>query len=43
VIHPRVKPGVYYVIGCADDTELVVEEDEADNCRASSTTLRVLR
>jgi hypothetical protein len=34
--------GVYYVLACADDTALVSEYAESDNCRASATTVTVL-
>jgi subtilase family serine protease len=33
--------GRYFLLACADDTRLVGEADEADNCRASATTLMV--
>ena len=33
--------GTYYLLVCADTTSVVVESDEADNCRASSTTIVV--
>ena len=35
--------GTYYLLACADDTGLIVEDDEANNCRASSTTLLITR
>jgi subtilase family serine protease len=35
--------GTYYILACADDTHLVAETDEAGNCRASTTTVRVGR
>ena len=34
--------GKYYLLACADDTELVTESDEG-NCRASATRIRVGR
>lgn len=33
--------GDYFVLACADDTALVVEGNEANNCRSSAATLRV--
>jgi serine protease len=33
--------GTYYVLVCADDTELETETDEANNCLASATTMNV--
>jgi subtilase family serine protease len=33
--------GRYFLLACADDTRLVSETDETDNCRASATTLVV--
>ena len=35
--------GTYYVLACADDTQLVAETDEAGNCRASTSTVEVGR
>ena len=35
--------GTYYLLACADDTELVAETDEAGNCRASASTVQVGR
>jgi trimeric autotransporter adhesin len=35
--------GTYYLLACADDTELVAETDEAGNCRASTSTVEVGR
>jgi cysteine-rich repeat protein len=34
-------PGTYYLLACADDTLLVVESDEGNNCRASTTTITI--
>jgi parallel beta-helix repeat protein len=34
-------PGVYYLLGCSDDTQLVPEADENNNCRSSATTITV--
>jgi hypothetical protein len=33
--------GAYYLVACADNTELVVESDETDNCTASTGTIQV--
>jgi len=33
--------GLYYVIGCADDKNDVVESEEGNNCRASQTRVKV--
>jgi uncharacterized protein involved in type VI secretion and phage assembly len=35
-------PGEYYVLGCADDTGLVAESEEANNCRSSATRMVVV-
>ena len=35
--------GTYYLLACADDTQLVAETDEAGNCRASTSTVQVGR
>ena len=36
---PSTMPaGTYYLIACSDATQKNVESDEANNCRASSTT-----
>ena len=31
------KPGAYFLLTCADDTNVIVETDEADNCRSAVT------
>ena len=36
-----VAAGSYYVITCADDTNLVAESDETNNCGASATAIQV--
>jgi hypothetical protein len=42
VIVPKHTPaGAYHVVACADDLKLVKEANEANNCTASATTLRV--
>jgi subtilase family serine protease len=33
--------GAYFLLACADDTNLVAERVETNNCRASATTIRV--
>jgi parallel beta-helix repeat protein len=35
--------GSYFLLACADDTGLLLESNEADNCRASTTTVQVGR
>lgn len=35
--------GSYFVLVCADDTGLLLESDETDNCRASATPVQVGR
>ena len=34
-------PGAYRVLACSDGPNLVVESDEADNCKASTTAIQV--
>ena len=34
-------PGTYYVLACADDVQKLGESNEANNCRASATTVAV--
>jgi subtilase family serine protease len=34
-------PGTYLLLACADDTKLVVESDEGNNCRASASAVIV--
>jgi subtilase family serine protease len=34
-------PGAYFLLACADDTGVVAESDETNNCRASVTTIQV--
>jgi subtilase family serine protease len=38
---PSMTLGTYYLLACADDTRLVPEGDETNNCRASSTPAHV--
>ena len=33
--------GAYYLIACADNTTIVTESDETNNCRVSATTVQV--
>jgi hypothetical protein len=33
--------GTYRLLACADDTRVVAESNEANNCRASSTTVQI--
>jgi len=33
--------GSYYLLGCADDTLVVSESNESNNCRASTTTIQI--
>jgi len=35
--------GAYYLLACADDTGVVVELDESNNCRASAATMQLTR
>jgi trimeric autotransporter adhesin len=37
-IPATIASGQYYLLACADDTNVVVESDEVNNCLASSTT-----
>ena len=37
----RHSPGDYFLLVCADDTFLVIESDETNNCRASTAKLTV--
>jgi len=41
-IPATVGTGTYYLGVCADDTKLVLESNELDNCQASSTTMQVI-
>jgi glucose/arabinose dehydrogenase len=34
-------PGTYYLLACADDSQKVLEDDEANNCRASVAVLTI--
>jgi hypothetical protein len=34
-------PATYFVLACADDTDVIGEGNEANNCRASATTITV--
>lgn len=34
-------PGSYFIIACADDTHVIAEARENNNCRASSTTVAI--
>ena len=34
-------PGTYYLGACADDTGVITESNETNNCRASTTTIQV--
>jgi subtilase family serine protease len=36
-----VATGTYYLLGCADDTKVVTESNETNNCKASTTTIAV--
>jgi subtilase family serine protease len=35
--------GNYYLVGCADDTRLVIEKNERNNCLATRTQILVVR
>jgi subtilase family serine protease len=41
VIPSTTIPGPFFVLACADDTKLVAERSEANNCRASETAVVV--
>jgi hypothetical protein len=34
-------PGLYWVLACADDTNVVAESNESQNCKASGTQVKV--
>ncbi len=36
------RPGVYFLLACADDTAVIAESDETNNCRASTGSVQVL-
>ena len=39
---PTTTPlGYYYLLTCADDTKVLAETNEVNNCRASATTMQV--
>jgi hypothetical protein len=39
---PKSTPaGLYWVLACADDTNVVAESNESQNCKASSTQVKV--
>ena len=38
---PTIPPGTYYLLACADDTDVVSEANEGNNCAASATTVAV--
>ena len=40
-IPPSTPTGDYFLLVCADDTFLVMESSETNNCRVSAATLRV--
>jgi len=40
-IPPATPPGTYGLLACADDTKLVAESDEGNNCLASGSTITV--
>ena len=40
-IPPATPPGAYVLLACADDTKLVVESDEGNNCLASAGAVTV--
>jgi CARDB len=41
-VKSSIAPGTYFLLACADDKNVVVEGDETNNCRASSTTVVVV-
>jgi len=40
-VPPTTPTGTYFVLACADDLNKVPESDNANNCRASTTTVTV--
>ena len=42
-IPPTVPPGMYFLLICADDTQVVPEGNETNNCRAASRVITVAR
>ena len=40
-VGPAIKVGVYYLLACADATNIESESDEGNNCLASTTTVDV--
>jgi subtilase family serine protease len=42
LVHREVSAGTYYLLACADDTQLVAESNESNNCRASTSTVTVV-
>ena len=41
-IPPTTPAGVYYLLACSDDLNLVAESNEGNNCGASATTVQVV-
>ena len=41
IVPTNTAPDDYYVLACADDTALVVETSETNNCEASATRVTV--
>jgi hypothetical protein len=42
IVQRSVLPGLYFVIACADDSRVVREVSERDNCEVSTLRVRVL-
>lgn len=42
-VHKGTTPGTYYLLGCADDTNLVVEGNEVNNCVAAAAQVSVTK
>jgi len=40
-IPSTIAPGTYVLLACADDTGLIAEGIETNNCRASATSVAV--
>jgi hypothetical protein len=40
-IRATTRPGTYVLLACADDTKVVAEGNETNNCRASGTPIVV--
>jgi hypothetical protein len=41
VVPSNMALGIYFLLACADDTLLVIEGDEGNNCLASTTQITI--